>query len=155
MNPRSFPEKTLLGEEHKNWNRQESGSEPGTLCVFLRVFSSMSLCERQYIALTKIDGICDKGQAIFHLQKSSFWLSFWPKIIQNSLNYKEFSFYKHTEKSCFQVICFRTQKSSLTSYHVCKSRFTSNSKPQQHSSLPSFIVCSALASTIQLENLSQ
>ena len=92
MNPRSFPEKTLLGEEHKNWKRQESGSEPGTLCVFLRVFSSMSLCERQYIALTKIGGICDKGQAIFHLQKSSFWPSFWPKIIQNSRNYKDFSF---------------------------------------------------------------
>lgn len=43
----------------------------------------------------------------------------------------------------------------LAGYHVCKNRFTSNSKPQQRSSLPSFIVCSALASTIQLENLSQ
>ena len=98
MNPRSFPEKTLLGEEHKNWKRQESGSEPGTLCVFLRVFSSMSLCERQYIALTKIGAFVIRVKQFFICKNLVFGPHFGQKSYKIVLIIRTFPF-RNTLKS--------------------------------------------------------
>jgi len=86
-------------------------------------------------------------------------LVFGPHFGQNSykivLIIRSFPFIKTLKSHVFKSYVFVRKRALWLANHVCKNRFTSNSKPQQRSSLPSFIVCSAFASTIQLENLSQ